>query len=179
MAERAASRNRCGSCTLCCRLVGVLELAKPPDEWCRHCLPGLGCRIYEDRPKSCQAFECFWFSNDWMPDALRPDRCNVIFEGMQEANTILAIVHPDHPDAWQAPAVLGFMEMLVRRHGIAFLISEHLVPDGELKILLPPGRTEEDVLAGCEIAARANIGRYAAQEGIDADAAWRQVLGRT
>ena len=28
----------CGSCTLCCKTMGVDELAKPPGVWCQHCL---------------------------------------------------------------------------------------------------------------------------------------------
>lgn len=33
MGEATIARNRCGSCTLCCKLVGVTELGKKPNRW--------------------------------------------------------------------------------------------------------------------------------------------------
>jgi len=35
----------CGTCTLCCKVVAVTELAKAAGQWCLHCRPGRGCSI--------------------------------------------------------------------------------------------------------------------------------------
>ena len=47
---RQRTGRSCGSCSECCRLIGVEELAKPAGQWCTHCDPGHGCRIYPERP---------------------------------------------------------------------------------------------------------------------------------
>lgn len=72
----------CGSCTMCCKLMGVPELEKPPGEWCKHCDPKVGCTIYDDRPESCKDFECLWLQaqnregdNHLKASELQPSRC--------------------------------------------------------------------------------------------------------
>lgn len=45
---------------------------------CRHIVP-TGCAIYEDRPEVCRSFQCGWIQAPNLPDALRPDRCGVLF----------------------------------------------------------------------------------------------------
>ena len=40
----------CGTCTLCCKLPRVVELAKSEGKWRPHCTPGKGCNIYPSRP---------------------------------------------------------------------------------------------------------------------------------
>lgn len=74
----------CGPCTACCTALGVPELGKGEGERCRH-LTGGGCGIYEERPGSCQSFECQWLRGllevDERVDAgLRPDACGVVFD---------------------------------------------------------------------------------------------------
>lgn len=72
----------CGSCTMCCKLMGVPELDKPPGEWCKHCDPKVGCTIYDDRPESCKDFECLWLQAQsrevksmLMGPGLKPNQC--------------------------------------------------------------------------------------------------------
>jgi hypothetical protein len=69
-------------CTLCCRLMDVDELDKPADKWCEHCQVGTGCRIYEDRPKTCRGWSCQWLARpDRYPEEeLRPDRCGFLLD---------------------------------------------------------------------------------------------------
>jgi hypothetical protein len=51
----------CGDCSLCCKLIRVDALAKPPGTWCMHCAPGNGgCTIYDSRPTECRSFYCAW-----------------------------------------------------------------------------------------------------------------------
>ena len=68
----------CGSCSLCCKLLVIDELDKPPDTWCPHCKPGRGgCSIYADRPPSCRLFRCGWLDSkgsvgdEWIPRAAK------------------------------------------------------------------------------------------------------------
>jgi Fe-S-cluster containining protein len=64
--------KQCGTCTLCCKLLAIPVLVKPGGEWCRHCLPGHGCSIYDQRPEVCRTFACQWlrdesFGDEWFP----------------------------------------------------------------------------------------------------------------
>ena len=55
-----APGKTCGSCTLCCKVVGVAELKKPADVWCGHCNKAKGCKIYDTRPQECRTFYCLF-----------------------------------------------------------------------------------------------------------------------
>lgn len=70
----------CGSCTLCCKLLNIKETDSKPGEYCKHCNPDIGCKIYEERPESCQIFECAWKQMRYAGKDLRPDKCFIMFE---------------------------------------------------------------------------------------------------
>lgn len=74
--------SHCGSCNVCCTVMGVDEIDKAPGDKCVH-LCGKGCSIYQFRPQSCRAFECLWLqmqaSEKPLPKNMRPDRCGVMF----------------------------------------------------------------------------------------------------
>lgn len=72
------SERSCGSCTLCCRVLEIQALDKPAGLLCRH-NTGSGCRIYPERPEACARWHCLWRRIGALPDALRPDRCGVMF----------------------------------------------------------------------------------------------------
>ena len=73
------SLRACGSCTACCKSLGVLELKKPPGKWCKHCTIGRGCNVYTTRPLSCQEFRCEWLKGLGVAEE-RPDQIGVIFD---------------------------------------------------------------------------------------------------
>lgn len=143
--------GRCGSCTLCCRLTSVPELRKPIGAWCRFCTVGEGCRVYEVRPPSCKTFECVWYANPGMPDALRPDRCKVVFEGIGN-KVILALINVGSDlQVWRNVAV--------RKQVQEFLKDGNAVVDTHLKrIMLPKGRMLEEV--------KAHIVKFAESAGV-------------
>lgn len=77
------SMRACGSCTACCTVMSVREIAKGMYEACEH-LCAEGCGIYASRPGSCRTFECQWLLGvlevDGVIDTeMRPDACGVIF----------------------------------------------------------------------------------------------------
>lgn len=163
----------CDECTLCCKLVGVSEIEKPPRQWCQHCNIGEGCAIYDTRPESCKRFECFWYSNEWIPNSLRPDRCHFVMEGMQEANAVLVILDPDYPQAWRHGEAMKLFNQLMKV-GISSVVSVSGNRQPEA-LLLAPGVTPEHIMRGMEAAGNANIQRYADQEGITFEEAVRQI----
>ena len=107
-----APGKSCGSCTMCCKLMGIAELKKPAWTECVHVAPGMGCRIYEQRPRSCRQFICGWLLDPGMGPELKPDQCHVIFH-QQAGQNIVATCDADHPNAWRQPDVLEFLHRLV------------------------------------------------------------------
>ena len=130
----------CESCTLCCKLVGVKEIAKPPGKWCPHCAPGKGCGIYQERPAMCAAFQCLWLANHEsdegrkiFTDAMRPDRCKVVFTADEEWD--FAIAFTEHGAAiLDRPAVKKAVDYMLY-HQRAVIIARGLE---EAPVLLTP-----------------------------------------
>ncbi len=120
-----AVSNTCGTCTECCRVMGVVEIGKPAQAWCPHCERGKGCGIYTDRPPTCAGFRCGWLAND-LSTELRPDRCHVLLV-LTDDEDIVAKVDPVYPEAHQAPGVAAFLRDLVTYGKVVFItIGEDL-----------------------------------------------------
>ncbi len=68
----------CGSCTVCCTVMGVVELSKPYYAKCKS--ENGKCTIYQDRPDSCRSFECGWRMNLFTTNdiKLRPDNSGIV-----------------------------------------------------------------------------------------------------
>ena len=64
--------RECGDCNMCCKLPSVKNLKKDY-EWCKHCEIGVGCKIYEERPKQCKDFYCLWKVN-LLSENLKPNK---------------------------------------------------------------------------------------------------------
>jgi len=58
--------------------MGVQAIEKAPLTWRRQYKRGLGCRIYEDRPKACGDFICYWLHVPNLGDEWRPDRTGFV-----------------------------------------------------------------------------------------------------
>jgi hypothetical protein len=90
--------RKCGSCSLCCKLPYVQELAKPMDTWCPHAKPGHGCSIYPDRPESCRHFVCAWVTSA-VGDEWFPARCKMMIVITDQG--MMVSVDPTYPNAWR------------------------------------------------------------------------------
>ena len=64
--------RECGDCNMCCKLPSVINLKKEY-EWWKHCEIGVGCKIYEERPKQCKDFYCLWKMN-LLSENLKPNK---------------------------------------------------------------------------------------------------------
>jgi hypothetical protein len=73
LAQSVVVDRECGSCTECCKSLGVnarddngelvrTEFFSEPGEWCQHCDVGAGCKIYDlkTKPRECHTFFCLW-----------------------------------------------------------------------------------------------------------------------
>ncbi len=107
--EKSTPVTGCEGCTACCKTMGVHELEKPVNTWCRHCRIGAGCEIYETRPQSCRTFECVWLQTQKgakpLASELRPDASRVVMSTTDGGETVVLNVAPDRQDAWQQGAM--------------------------------------------------------------------------
>lgn len=87
--DKTTYYNECGTCTLCCKLLGVKELKKEPGIWCEYTKTKNKCDVYHVRPQSCRDFKCFWLESN-LPKNLRPDKSNVVLA-----------MHPDRLCVWE------------------------------------------------------------------------------
>lgn len=92
----------CGGCTMCCKVLGITELAKPVGKWCPHCEIGKGCKVYESRPEECRTFLCAWLVDDRFSDIWKPDRSKIVITIGQNGNSMEFRCDPGSPTAWRA-----------------------------------------------------------------------------
>lgn len=118
----------CGDCKLCCKLLGVEEIPKPPGVWCSNCdikAPGGGCKIHDRRPPTCRTFECGWLANGGDPE-LRPDKIHIVVTGESEKlKAYIMHVDPVYPDAPEKPKAKMFLDMVMQqgRHQNIVLVT--------------------------------------------------------
>lgn len=121
--------NHCSSCGMCCKLLGVQEIAKPPHEWCRHYRKGTGCTIHEqpDFPADCRDYVCLWRQmkeeGQTFPDELRPDRCKVIIDAAKDAPVHYVRCDPAYPNAWRQQSIQNVLGELARIGSEIYLIT--------------------------------------------------------
>jgi len=123
----------CGTCTLCCKVLGVDEASTPRSAWCRHCDKKSGCKIYDQRPSACREFICLWLVDTSVPDDLRPDKCKVVFYA-NEHDYFVADCDPGYPHAWLDPRVQMMIDNIVDEFGEIYVKAganeKHLRNDG-------------------------------------------------
>jgi hypothetical protein len=71
----------CGDCVACCKFPEIdrPELKKQAGVLCQHC-SGVQCKIYDARPSVCEKYFCVWRRVSALPDHLRPDKINIMFD---------------------------------------------------------------------------------------------------
>jgi hypothetical protein len=98
--DLAPSRT-CGTCTLCCKVAAVEEVAKPMGVWCAHCLRNNGCAIYDSRPPSCRTFYCQWIVAKGLGPEWKPERSKFALVKTEAGRRLTALVDPGYPSAWR------------------------------------------------------------------------------
>ena len=133
----------CGTCSLCCKLLGVRELNKPIDTACRHASPdGGGCSIYPHRPSSCRGFICAWLTNKILGDVWFPDRCKMVLMPSGAPHSaeqgLMVTVDPAYPTSWRREPYYSQLRAWARGFPIEIRI-------GRRCIALSADGTEEEV----------------------------------
>ncbi len=133
----------CNECNMCCILPELPIINKKPNIKCKHLIEcSEGCQIYDTKPKGCSQFECYWFKHKNLPEELRPDKCNIIFEYLTD-DIILALTHPEGIKENTTQTVIKLVDELVfKNHSI--IVSSYT--DAPTRFLLPKGVNKESVL---------------------------------
>jgi hypothetical protein len=87
----------CSECTLCCKIMGIKEIDKPPGVWCGHCSPARGCAIYESRPQECRKFVCGWLHSPGLDERWKPSFCKFLLA--DDGGDTHIVVDPVRPGA--------------------------------------------------------------------------------
>lgn len=119
-------QNSCEGCTACCKLMEVMELAKPRCVWCQHIAKDHhSCTIYEKRPEGCREWECGWLSSQRsvipLPAEMRPDRSHVVISrGMK---SVWFHCDPGQPNAWRKGKIGELLNKLVHQNKFAVYVT--------------------------------------------------------
>jgi hypothetical protein len=105
--------RECDGCTLCCKVMGIAALNKPPGLWCSHCAPTSGCRIYDDRPEECRTFNCGYLLQPELGPEWKPSECKMVLMTEGGGRTIVAHVDPQRADAWRREPYYSTFRMWV------------------------------------------------------------------
>lgn len=110
----AALGKTCGPCTLCCAVLDIVELNKPPGPLCAHCTAGPGCAVYATRPQVCRDFECEWLMSRDLPRPFRPDLIGTILMEDPDSEEYRAVCAPEKPLAWRHPKVFAHLVQMAK-----------------------------------------------------------------
>lgn len=131
-------KRECGTCTLCCKLLPVRELAKKAGERCKH-QRLTGCRVYHKpgMPPACALWNCRWLVDPKVAEAgvSRPDRAGFVIDTMpdfvtlrdNETGEVIPIqvvqiwVDPKRPDAHRDPALRAYLARLGNENIVALI----------------------------------------------------------
>lgn len=99
--QTQAPARTCGSCTLCCKVMGIAALDKPRGRWCRHCKPGKGCDAYDARPDECRTFSCLWLGEGFLGEEWRPDRSKLVLYTEHGGARLVVQTDPGAAGVWR------------------------------------------------------------------------------
>ena len=131
--------RECGSCSLCCKVMGIGALNKPGGQWCPHCLPGKGCGIYGDRPGECRTFNCDWLLNEQLGPEWKPEKSKIVLRS--SGNKIVAFVYPSVPGQWRKSPFFEQLTTLMQ-HGIKNNLLVYVAVSENYTLLLPDRHEE-------------------------------------
>lgn len=111
----AVPGRSCGSCGLCCKLLGIEALGKESGRWCDHFAKGKGCTIHGQHPTECRTFLCLWRLGSDLDKRWKPNKANFLLYYVEGARRLVVEVDPAHPVAWrQRPFHRTFREWSAR-----------------------------------------------------------------
>ncbi len=141
--ERRAASRSCGTCSLCCTVLRVDELAKPAGRDCVHQRGPLGsggCSIHATRPAICRSYRCLWLQGG-LEDGERPDATGGIVDLETTGVGLRLAIREARPGAFDASPAL---QAIAARHRESMPVritdtGDVLDPDRPFRVLLAGG----------------------------------------
>ena len=115
LVSAAGTGRSCGTCSLCCKLVGIEALDKKAGVWCPHCDAPNGCTIYQGRPKECREFACLWLEDQRLGDEWKPAHSKIVLYVVDNGARLIALVDPGSPHAWRRQPYYDQLKAWARR----------------------------------------------------------------
>jgi hypothetical protein len=145
---RLVPGRSCGSCSMCCKLMTIDELAKPDGQWCSHAKPGKGCGIHASRPFVCRHFHCHWMMTPGLGPEWKPDVAKFLIAVRNNGARVTLHVDPGSPQAWRRDPYYRILKQWAvkaaaqtpRMHQIDVMIG------GKLIVILPDRDVEFGVV---------------------------------
>jgi hypothetical protein len=110
------TKRECGSCSLCCKVMGVPEV-KAEHTWCPHAKPGAGgCTIYRNRPELCREFHCMWLIDEKIPDYWYPAKSKIVINPKLDGKDayVAFVVDPSYPNRWREQPWLEDIKLIAQ-----------------------------------------------------------------
>ena len=147
--RRAANRS-CGTCSHCCTVLRVDELAKPAGRDCIHQRGERGCSIHATRPPVCRGYRCLWLQGG-LEDDERPDRTGGIVDLESTGIGVQLSIREVRRGAFdESPALQSIAERYRNEMPVRISDAEDVMnPDRPFRVLLPDG--EEQRVSGDRI----------------------------
>ncbi|HJR55253.1 MAG TPA: hypothetical protein VJ798_01645 [Rhizomicrobium sp.] len=130
------SSRECGTCTLCCKVMGIHALDKPRGVWCSHAMPGQGCAIYETRPEECRKFACVWLADENLGPEWKPEKCKMVLVSEEARKRTMVYVDASMPDAWKRSPYLERLTALMHA-GLPLGRLVFIDVGGKVSLMLP------------------------------------------
>lgn len=132
----------CGSCTLCCKVLKIVEVESPAGQWCQHCAPGTGCKIHPTRPDTCRDFYCMWLSEAGLGPEWKPEKSKIVLRFELNGRRIAAHVDASVPGAWRRDPYFADLKRwsaaaVAEQRQVSVWIGQHCVvvlPDKEVDL---------------------------------------------
>jgi Fe-S-cluster containining protein len=138
--ERRAASRSCGTCSLCCTILRVDELAKPAGRDCVHQRGPRGCAIHATRPAICRAYRCLWLQGG-LEDGERPDATGGIVDLETTGVGLRLAIREVRPGVFDASPVL---QAIAERYRSSMPVritdtADPMDPDRPFRVLLAEG----------------------------------------
>lgn len=136
------SERVCGTCTLCCKVLGIAALDKPMGRWCPKCAIGKGCTIYDERPPECRTFNCLWLSQDGLGPEWKPERSKFVLVRSADGGALIVQVDVTSPGAWLRAPYHATLRAWARaaiaeRRQVVVMVADHvtvIMPDRDVPL---------------------------------------------
>lgn len=148
--ERRAASRICGTCSLCCTVLRVDELAKPAGRDCVHQRGAHGCAIHATRPSICRSYRCLWLQGG-LEDHERPDATLGVVDLETTGIGVRLAIREARPGAFDAsPALQAIAERYRASMPVRITDTGDVNdPDRPLRVLLANG--VEQRIAGVQV----------------------------